>query len=261
MLEKLARYTYKAVSYCVLPFQYPGRATYLIYKMLTNRMLVRELVEINEQRLWYRSQGFRTVLDVGAYIGAYAFAVSFFLPKVRVLSFEPLPENIDRLKTNLAGYQQFKVYHTALGEKNGNTTFYRSSFSPSSSILRMGELHRRAFPKTSGEEEVRVPIARLEDVLADAALEGPVLLKLDVQGYEKQVLAGAGKILERIDVIICEVSFQPLYEGQALFEDMRSYLREMGFIFAGTYGSLHSPIDGNILQADAIFMKQELRHK
>jgi FkbM family methyltransferase len=259
MFENLAEKVGKAGWYFFTPFEYPASFFRLVGLMFTNRPLVRELVFISEHRKWYVERNFRTVIDIGGYIGAFAFAIRQMLPETQLYTFEPLPDNFQKIQNNLMGDRHLRAFNTALGAKKGEVDFWRSDFSPSSSVLAMGELHRKTFPHTAGSTKVTVPIARLDDFLPEMVLEGPVLLKMDVQGYEETVLRGAQEILKKVDSILTEVSFRPLYEGQATFDRLNAALNEHGFVYAGSFENLLSPVDGSILQSDALFVRQNER--
>jgi hypothetical protein len=86
-------------------------------------------------------------------------------------------------------------------------------------------------------------------------LRDPLLLKLDVQGFEDKVIIGGEDVVARAKIIIIEVSFLPLYEGAPLFDDIYQILKTRGFTYNGNFDQLLSPEDGRPLQADAIFSR------
>jgi hypothetical protein len=96
----------------------------------------------------------------------------------------------------------------------------------------------------------------LDECLADTRIETPILLKVDVQGFEKSVFKGGKKTLKNTEIIISEVSFRQLYKDQPLFEEIQDLLRQESFAFAGLLDTLCSPLDGSILQADALFTRK-----
>lgn len=96
---------------------------------------------------------------------------------------------------------------------------------------------------------------RLDDLVVAENLVDDVLLKLDVQGFEDRVLDGAERVLARSRIVLTEVSFDRLYEDQALFDDIYGRLRDAGFAFHGVLLQLFHPKDGRPLQADAIFQR------
>ncbi|MFH2039710.1 MAG: FkbM family methyltransferase [Chloroflexota bacterium] len=247
----------KGIEYFSLPFQYPHRFLPLLGKLLTQRSLVHEMPRLTPQMVWFQKMGIQTVLDVGSYIGSFAYAIRHILPDAHIYSFEPLEDNYAQLVKNLTPLGNFQAFNTAIGEQTGEMDFHRSDFSPSSSVLEMGELHRQTFPQSAHSTSIVVPVARLDDYLGQINLDPPVFLKIDVQGYEDAVLRGAKQVLKRVDFLEIEVSYQPLYSGQVLFEGIHQLLIQADFHFAGNLDSMFSPLDGSILQSDALFIRNK----
>jgi FkbM family methyltransferase len=245
----------KASGYLFLPFAYPEDYLKLVQVTFSNRPLVRELVHLTAYRRWFREQKFHTIIDVGAYIGAFAFAMKHILPAAKIYSFEPLPENFSRLSSNLAKTSSWKGFQTALGEREGMVDFWQNDFSPSSSVLPMADLHKKTFPQTAGSEQVHVSLSLLDRYIPQMDLQRSILLKVDVQGYEFAVLQGAIQTLKFVDWVICEVSYVPLYDGQASFDQIYTFMKKHGFEYAGSLDELLSPLDGTILQSDAVFKR------
>jgi len=246
----------KLVEYFLLPFIYPDHFFLLAGLILRKRALVRELAHLTSYRLWFTHNKIETVIDVGSYIGAFAFAMQIMRSGVRLYAFEPLEENLRQLELHLRRFPNCQIFPVALGNYSGEAEFWRSEFPASSSVLPMGELHKTVFPHTASQVKEVVRMAKLDEYLSQMAFEGRVLLKLDVQGFERQVLEGAVETLKRVDYVLAEVSYQPLYQGQALFEDIYEFLRVHGFEYAGNFSSLTSPLDGTILQSDALFVRR-----
>ena len=202
-----------------------------------------------------RPRNIRTMIDVGANIGLFAKEFRARFPRIFIHSFEPLPSCFEQLEKTLPNDPHFKAWHTALGETAGEVVMHQSSFHPSSSLLPMADLHRKLYPKSATHTEVIVPMARLDDVLANENLEEPIMMKLDVQGFEAHVLKGAPLTLARTSVILCETSFLPLYEGQPLFADIHNLLREHGFSYHGSYQRHFDPRTNTPIYEDSIFLK------
>ena len=255
MVEKLLDVIDKAAGYLLTPFAYPGRFLPLLGLTFSQRSLVRELVHLTPHRKWYRTQKFATILDVGAYIGAYANAMQHILPDAQVYSFEPLPASFATLQKNMQKLQRWQGFNTAVGESNGSLEFWQNDFSASSSALPMEDLHRETFPQTEVSRKVNVAVARLDDLAPELKLISPVLLKIDVQGFELSVLRGAEEMLKQVDCVVCEVSYQPLYKGQASFSEVYQFMLQHGFTYQGSLENLVSPLDGSIMQSDAVFMQ------
>jgi FkbM family methyltransferase len=206
--------------------------------------------------LWLTSLGLRTVFDVGAHAGEFARMIHEILPDAAIISFEPLAEPFERLQRNMGSIPNFRAFNCALGAETSTQEIHRNEFSQSSSLLAMADLHKEAFPFTKVVTNERVEVRRLDEVARDLFAEEQILIKIDAQGYEEQVLIGAGDLIARSRLLIIEVSFRTLYEGQPLFDDIYRHVRQKGFTYMGNFDQLLSPVDGSVLQADAIFVRR-----
>ena len=205
---------------------------------------------------WIRASGIRTVIDVGAHKGEFSSAIRALLPDSRIYAFEPLPECRAALSRKLASKKgHAKTFPVAVGRQAGEATLWRSSYPKSSSVLPMARLHRESFPWTSAATPVTVEMKSLDEYDGELQLVPKTLMKIDVQGYEAEVLRGAAALLQKIDYALLEVSFQPLYEGQESFAEIHALLDKAGFSYSGNLEQLLSPLDGSILQADALFVR------
>jgi len=197
------------------------------------------------------------VLDIGANTGQFAHRARRLFPTSRIYSFEPLVDCFSEMQRAFRTDPLWRGYQCALDAEDGEGLFHRSASSPSSSLLAMADLHKEAFPQTRGARNEQVQIHRLDNILAGVELAADVLVKLDVQGFEDRVLEGARAVLGKTHIVISEVSFDRLYHDQASFDDIYGRLRQAGFAFRGTWAQLFHPVDGRILQADAIFMRDD----
>ena len=196
--------------------------------------------------------GVRTVLDVGASRGQFAVFASARFPAARIVCFEPLAESRALLE-RVVPPGRAEIHGVALGAEPGEVEMHVSDRDDSSSLLPIGEGQISVFPGTEQVRTERVPV----DVLANhltPELERPVLLKIDVQGFELGVLQGAGDALGRADEIYVECSFIELYTGQALAGEIASFLDERDFRLAGVYGVVRKA-DGTCVQADFLFRR------
>jgi FkbM family methyltransferase len=198
----------------------------------------------------------KTVIDVGANAGQFTVACANVFSGVTVHSFEPIPDCIAKLTRNVSKLGSVRVYPVALGEQIGEIAFHINSLSQSSSILTLGDRHRRAFPRAREINTIKVRLSTLDVEMGSVLLQAPVLLKVDVQGYELQVLHGATKTLERVDFILLEASFSQLYEGEKLFMEIVHAMDERGFEFLRPIAWLDDPRSGEVLQVDALFARR-----
>lgn len=204
-----------------------------------------------------RTQGIypKTVIDVGANVGQFAVATAKIFSGVSVHSFEPNPECVSALQKNIASLPNVLVYPLALGEAEGEVSFHVNSHSHSSSILPLAKSHLMAFPDAREVNMIQVKLCTLDKVFADIELSSPVMLKLDVQGYEAQVLRGATETLKRIDYVVLEASFKPMYQGEILFMDIVKLMEGFEFSFLRPVGMLSDPQTNEIIQMDALFQR------
>lgn len=198
----------------------------------------------------------RTVVDVGANVGQFAVASTKLLQAARVHSFEPVPESASKLRRNVTRLGNVTVYPFALGEEEGSVSFHVNAHSHSSSPLPLAKIHRKAFPEAREERTIEVAVSTLDRVFEGVQLKRPVLIKLDVQGYEAQVLRGGEETLRRVDYVVMEVSFSPMYEGERTFMEMARMMEDYGFRFERPVGWLSAPGTGEILQMDALFVRE-----
>lgn len=101
----------------------------------------------------------------------------------------------------------------------------------------------------------KVNIARLDDLADDLEIYSPMLIKLDVQGFEDKVISGGISTISKADIIIIELSMDQLYDDQPLFDDIYRTLVNLGFQYKGNYDQLQNPNDGRVLQVDGIFLR------
>jgi FkbM family methyltransferase len=204
---------------------------------------------------WIQDMSIKTVIDVGAHAGESAMQFHELFPNAKIYSFEPLHDCFVKLNAAMKNVPNFKSFNLALGDKEGTLDIHRSEWSQSSSLLKMANLHKEAFPFSSGEILETIQISTIDNVAKELDLEDNVLLKIDVQGYEHKVIMGSRNILNRVKVIIIETSFHELYEGQPLFAEIYELLNGLGFVYSGSWGELKSPLDGAPFQQDSIFIR------
>jgi FkbM family methyltransferase len=199
-----------------------------------------------------------TILDVGANDGHSAKVFRELMPDVTIYSFEPLADCFARVSEVLKASPPGKAFHFALGETNESTVIHHNEYSPSSSLLPMDQMHRDEFPRTVKSTEETIEVRRLDDVIDELSMTSPLVVKIDVQGFEDRVIRGGVQTLKQAAAIVVELSSYPLYAGQPSFADVHDQLDELGFVFRGTIDQMLSPKDGRILQFDGLFENQNL---
>ena len=154
--------------------------------------------------------------DVGANVGAYTLLAAVATPGVRVVSFEPSPANFAALCANLElneVTESVTPVPLALGDQPGSAALDPNGARPGDSP------RLRAHPAPGA---VRVLVDRLDDAVERFDLQPPDHVKLDVDGGELEVLAGAGRTLSTGSVISLMVELDREREG-AVVDRLRAF--------------------------------------
>lgn len=227
-----------------------------IHRYYTQKVDSPSTILPSKQEHWITDLGISKVFDIGANQGQFLGKMLQLFPHLHFYCFEPLLDCFSILKENFKQYPVVSFFNCALGSSNSTQTIYRNAFSLSSSLLPMHENHKEAFPFTKIEFEEQINVKKLDDFMYLINPEDRYLLKIDVQGYEMEVIKGGRDILKNATVILIEVSFKEMYEGQALFHEIYHTISNLGFTFHGHFDQLGHPKNTLPLQADAIFIKK-----
>lgn len=194
-------------------------------------------------------------IDVGANRGQFSLAAMKLRPKAKVICFEPLASAHGVLRQVFAKSSNVVVHKTAIGDVEADQQINVSHKDDSSSLLNISPLQSEIFPGTEHKGQETVVVRRLSGYLTEADVSCNVLLKIDVQGYELRVLAGASNILDRVKYVYVECSFVELYQDQAIASDVIDFLADNGFVLLGAY---NLSVDRNkvAVQMDFLFEKR-----
>jgi FkbM family methyltransferase len=200
-----------------------------------------------------RRYTFGSVLDIGGNEGQFARRIRHMYPRAAIHSFEPIGTVFEVLSQALGADERFQAHRIALGETHGKVEIYANGTTDFSSMLPMNLACREGFPTAADETLTQVEMMPLDEWAESQTLHGPILIKIDVQGYEDRVIRGGLETVKKAAVIITEVSFTPLYESQPLFHDMYLLLHSLGFELRAVVNNMYDESKINIVQADAIF--------
>jgi FkbM family methyltransferase len=217
-------------------------------RSLTSAGMVRRLQELCGE--------VRTVLDVGANVGQLALACAARFREAEIVAFEPLPRAAAGVRRNAARESRIQILEYALGEASGTLPFYERAYSHVSSPLPINPANTQPNYDPRQVEVIAVEVRRLDEVCRTLALRPPVLLKLDVQGFELQVLDGAGTLLpESVDYVVVECAFTQLYRGQPSFDEVHAALGDRGYELVALVGQQVGRA-GCIIEADSLFRRR-----
>lgn len=204
-----------------------------------------------------RKEDINLILDIGANAGQFAEELVDFGYAGRIISFEPLSAAHAQLRAKAKSYPKWTIAErTAIGAENGSLEIHVSDNSVSSSILDMLPSHLRSAPESAYVSTETVPIHRLDDLIVPAQQDN-ILLKIDVQGYERQVLEGAPNLISQTRAIVTEMSLLPLYESQLLAPELWGLLVEKGFEPWSLEPGFRDPSTGRMLQFDGFFFRRD----
>ena len=194
----------------------------------------------------------RTIVDVGANVGQFSLFARALNPDARIFAFEPLPGAAARYGRVFSGDGRTTLFQAAVSPQRGTAVMHLSASPDSSSLLPITPRQAARFPGTQEAGLVPVPAGPLGDYLNRATIARPALLKIDVQGFELEVLRASKPLLDAFEHLYVEASFEELYAGQALAPEVVAFLGEQGFRETGRFNTVRGR-DGTPVQADILF--------
>jgi FkbM family methyltransferase len=196
------------------------------------------------------------LLDVGANVGQYGARMREFGYRGELLSFEPLADAFAQLKQRADKDGRWRCVKSAVGDREGEIAIHVAANSYSSSALPILERHLASAPDSVTQRVEKVPLHTLDTLVAEAGVTGRrTFLKVDVQGFEKQVVLGADKALQNVYALESELSLVPLYAGQALLAEMIELFAARGFRPVSIEPGFADRATGELLQVDGIFIR------
>ena len=189
------------------------------------------------------------VFDVGAFRGDFAQMALAIWPSARVACFEPLRYGREQIKELRKRLPSIDLHETLVGSAEKAEVEMHVA-QTSSSLLR--DAHNEAFP-------IEIfPQTTLDKTIRDSyAGRAPDLLKLDVQGFELEVLKGCEASLRGVRAILTELSLLDLHENVPLLHEVIGWLGERGFVAYDICGMTRRPLDKALWQADMIFVRED----
>lgn len=169
------------------------------------------------------------IADVGAATGKTAQLFAKYLPAGIIYAFEPIPEQFMQLEKINKEKKQIHTFNKALGSSPGSAKFYVMGNVTSSSLLHASEQvgHTWFESKLKEQQEIEVAVSTLDlEIPADATVN---ILKMDVQGFELEVLKGGVHTLKRTAIVLLELQNHEFYQGAPKYYELDAWLREHDF--------------------------------
>ncbi len=207
--------------------------------------------------LAFKEKDIREIYDIGANEGQFARELRYYGYDYKIISFEPLSAEHEKLKNNAKKDKNWEVYERiAIGNENKNLEINISKNSVSSSILNIKNEHIDAAPESRFVSKQKVNQIKLNDIFEKIPKNlSNSFLKIDTQGYEFQVLRGADQVLPYFKGVLVEVSLAELYEGQKNWIEIIDYLKDFGFKIWSVDRGFTNKKNGKTLQADLVFFR------
>lgn len=207
--------------------------------------------------------GVDTIFDIGANAGQSGDHFRFLGFKGKIVSFEPITDLFQKIEAKASRDPLWCVENVALGLKAGKAEINVSGgHAGASSLLEMTDNVINNAPDQIVFTKEQVNVTTLSSMLAKHYPYGDrCFLKIDVQGYEKNVLDGGLDSIDRVIGMKVELSLVENYKGEPLLTDMLPFLCDLGFrsvSFENGWGNAKS---GELYQVDCIVFRTDVYAK
>jgi FkbM family methyltransferase len=188
-----------------------------------HRLLLRSVLE---------SRGVSCVIDVGAHTGGYGDQLRAAGYRGEIVSFEPVLASFEALREHVRDDPRWRVHRLALGSDAGRVRLQVARQSNFSSLLTPTRFSVDWYGGSAVEREEEVELRRLDALFGEVTSHVPdprILLKTDTQGWDLEVIDGAGGCLDRVVAVQLELSVRPIYEGATGWLEALARLGDLGF--------------------------------
>lgn len=241
------------------------RAVHRGLRALGRRRLERHMAREHVARL-LRKLGVELVLDVGANGGQFGASLRAAGFRGRIVSFEPVPIAFARLEARCGRDPLWSAMPYALGREHGSARIHLTGSTLLSSFHAPTDFARATFGEGARVRcSETVPVRTLEELMPtlglEVGLEAPsrrIFLKLDTQGHDLEVVAGAGRALRAVVALQSELAVSALYEGVPDYLEALARYRELGFEVTGFFPIFSDRRALVIRELDAVLARREL---
>lgn len=189
-----------------------------------------------------------TIFDVGVAKGTKDLYAVY--PECFFVLIEPLVAYENYMKKILKKYKGIYKLTAASSEKGFTSFNLHPNHMDGSSIL------KEVTGKESDGYEIKVSTSKIDDIVLDENLNGPFILKVDVQGAEINVIGGAEETLKQTEVVILEVSLFKFMKGAPDLFEILDFMKKYGFVAYDILNGFYRPLDNALGQVDIVFVKE-----
>lgn len=200
------------------------------------------------------------LVDIGAHRGAFVKMIEKRVGIAAAILVEPIPTCFEYLKAEFEC--RYTVINMLITDKTSEKVlFHMYDFAETSSVLTIKDIEELTGVETGSHSDININSITLDDLYATHLKDTQIdLLKIDVQGAEHLVLAGAEQALKQTNFVWVEVSFKQLYDDSILFSDIYNIMFKLGFILIEISPG-HRSAEGELLQADALFKNKNIPNR
>jgi len=201
----------------------------------------------------------RYIVDVGANTGQWSSMLLDCITPDMLIIIEPLPNAFAELQEKFGGNRRVELHNVAIGERDSVEKLKITRDTTGASLLQPCEKMRAVIGSNwTVASEVDVKMTTLDRLLVD--LPELSLLKIDVQGYEKSVLAGAKQTMAKTKFVLIELNFMPQYAGGSWLGEVHETLtRDFGFFLANA--TAPQILNGRASMIDGLYVNPNLVHE
>lgn len=192
---------------------------------------------------YLKSFNFDYIIDVGANSGEFILLMQSNYGSIPLLAFEPIKKEFEGIKNKFSKNENIQIINEGLGSNIGSVDLYVGEFSPSSSILK---------PETKNYSVETIKINKLDNYIEKFSNKNNILLKIDVEGFEMEVLKGSLLSLKCLNLIYIEARTTDIVGCS--FDDIYLFLTTNGFKYLGNYDTTFKK-NGEISHFDSMFIR------
>lgn len=191
----------------------------------------------------------RTIVDVGAFQGVWTQTVKKIFPAARVLMVEAQVAKspiLDQVAARYSGEVDYEI--ALLGPRYQEDVAFYELETGSSVLPEQSRINRKV-----GHYIMRP----LDEVTAERVGGKVDFLKLDVQGFELEILKGGTNTLREADVVLLEVALLGINKGAPLIDEVLVFMKQYGFVTYDICSFIRRPLDNALWQSDFLFVKED----
>jgi FkbM family methyltransferase len=197
------------------------------------------------------------ILDVGGGTATTASLFSKAFPKHKLYIFEPIPTNFNEIEQSKNRTEKWQLINKAVGSKVGETEMHIASRITASSLLDLNPEKVDGLYADALTEKTTLPI-KITTIEHEIPHNAPVdILKMDVQGYEMEVLKGCGTVLKNIKLIVLEINNHDGFKNAPTYFEIDEFMRENNFELNDLLPNYREA--GKLMDWDAIYVNKNLK--